>query len=73
MVKLASLRTAFIDPNQIGALPDPIVLDSITGWGDRIVTRHARIRSTWRLGHRSVSFHFILGRLGDRRQGVPVL
>src|ERR1700733_6364879 len=26
------------DPNQIGALPDPILLGSIIGWGNRIVT-----------------------------------
>jgi hypothetical protein len=73
MVKLASVRAPFIDPNQVGALPDPIVLGSITGYGDGILTRHARIRFTSRLGHRSVSSHFILGRLSDRRQDVPVL
>jgi hypothetical protein len=60
MVKLASLRPAFIDPDKIGALPSLVVLVSIASRGggnirwDAGTGTPAQFR--WRLdGHGSVS------------------
>jgi hypothetical protein len=52
MVKLASLRTAFINPNQIGALPDPILVDALPACADGNVSQDAWIRFARRFaGH----------------------
>jgi hypothetical protein len=52
MVKVAPVRSAFVDPDQVSALPDLIVLNTIIACGGGKVARHAYIRYTRRLaGH----------------------
>jgi hypothetical protein len=52
MVELASVRAAFIDPNEVSALPDPILVDPLRGCADGNVSRDAWIRFARRFaGH----------------------
>jgi hypothetical protein len=53
MVKLASMRLAFIDPNQVGALPDLAIFGSIASRGGDI-SRGARIGTPARFSRRFV-------------------
>jgi hypothetical protein len=52
MVKLAPVRSAFVDPDQVGALPNLVVLGPGILYG-RGIALDARIRFNWRFnGHR---------------------